>query len=96
MSETQVEAVATTDERGRRKVIVGRVVSDKMDKSITVTVERKKRHPMYGRVVTLSTKVMAHDETNDAKEGDLVEIMETRPLSARKRWRLVRIVERKR
>ncbi len=95
MSETQT-LVEETASRGRRKVLVGRVVSDKMDKSITVTVERKKRHPKYGRIVTLSTKVMAHDETNDAKEGDLVEVMETRPLSARKRWRLVRIVERKR
>ncbi|MBK9577861.1 MAG: 30S ribosomal protein S17 [Fibrobacterota bacterium] len=95
MSETQVESAAT-EARGRRKVLVGRVVSDKMDKSFTVSVERKKRHPKYGRVVTLSTQVMAHDELNDAKEGDLVEVMETRPLSARKRWRLVRIVERKR
>lgn len=95
MSETQVESVQS-EERGRRKVMIGRVVGDKMDKSITVSVERKKRHPKYGRVVTLSTKVMAHDETNDAKEGDLVEVMETRPLSALKRWRLVRIVERKR
>jgi len=96
MSETQVEVVETTEARGRRKVLVGRVVSDKMEKSITVTVERKKRHPKYGRVVTRSTKVMAHDETNDAKEGDLVEIMETRPMSAHKRWRLIRVVERKR
>jgi small subunit ribosomal protein S17 len=95
MSEPQVE-VAETSDRGRRKVLVGRVVSDKMDKSFTVSVERKQRHPKYGRVVTLSTKVMAHDEANEAHEGDLVEVMETRPLSLRKRWRLVRIVERKR
>lgn len=95
MSEPEVDVSETTS-RGRRKVLVGRVVSDKMDKSFTVSVERKQRHPKYGRVVTLSTKVMAHDEANDAKEGDLVEVMETRPMSLRKRWRLVRIVERKR
>lgn len=95
MSETQVENTEL-ENRGNRKVLVGRVKSDKMNKSITVTVERKKRHPKYGRVVTLSTKVMAHDENNEAKEGDLVEIMETRPLSALKRWRLVRVVEQKR
>ncbi len=95
MSEPEVDVSETTS-RGRRKVLVGRVVSDKMDKSFTVSVERKQRHPKYGRVVTLSTKVMAHDEANDAKEGDLVEVMETRPTSLRKRWRLVRIVERKR
>lgn len=95
MSEPEVDVSETTS-RGRRKVLVGRVVSDKMDKSFTVSVERKQRHPKYGRVVTLSTKIMAHDEANDAKEGDLVEVMETRPMSLRKRWRLVRIVERKR
>jgi len=95
MSEPQVD-VAETADRGRRKVLVGRVLSDKMDKSITVSGERKQRHPTYGRVVTLSTKVMAHDEANDAHEGDLVEVMETRPLSLLKRWRLVRVVERKR
>ncbi|MCB9495585.1 MAG: 30S ribosomal protein S17 [Fibrobacteria bacterium] len=95
MSEPQVEVSETAD-RARRKVLVGRVISDKMDKSITVSVERKQKHPKYGRIVTLSTKVMAHDEANDAHEGDLVEVMETRPLSLRKRWRLVRVVERKR
>jgi len=95
MSEPQVD-VAETADRGRRKVLVGRVLSDKMDKSITVSVARKPRPPKYGRVVTLSTKVMAHDEANDAHEGDLVEVMETRPLSLLKRWRLVRVVERKR
>jgi small subunit ribosomal protein S17 len=65
-----------------------------MQKSISVLVERKKRHPKYGRVVTLSTKFMAHDEAGEAKEGDVVEIMETRPLSKLKRWRLVRVVEK--
>jgi small subunit ribosomal protein S17 len=80
--------------RARRKVVVGKVVSAKMQKSISVLVERKKRHPKYGRVVTLSTKFMAHDEAGEAKEGDVVEIMETRPLSKLKRWRLVRVVEK--
>ena len=81
-------------ERNARKVVVGKVVSAKMQKSITVVVERKKRHPKYGRVVTLSTKFMAHDEAGEAGEGDVVEIMETRPLSKLKRWRIMEILER--
>lgn len=91
---TQLEAGAA--KRNRRKVLTGRVVSDKMDKSITVVVERRKMHPTYGRIISLSSKFMAHDEQNEAHQGDLVEIMETRPLSKLKRWRLVRIVERAR
>ncbi|ACX75011.1 MULTISPECIES: 30S ribosomal protein S17 [Fibrobacter] len=82
-------------ERNLRKVKQGIVSSDKMDKTITVVVENRKRHPMYNKIMTTTSKLKAHDEKNEAEEGDLVEIMETRPLSATKRWRLVRIVEKK-
>ncbi len=82
-------------DRNLRKVRQGIVFSDKMDKTITVVVENRKRHPVYNKIMTSSTKLKAHDEKNEAGEGDLVEIMETRPLSATKRWRLVRIVEKK-
>lgn len=81
-------------ERSNRKVYRGRVVSDKMDKTITVLVETHKNHPLYGKRVKYSKKFKAHDELNEAKMGDLVEIMETRPLSATKRFRLVKIVEK--
>ena len=81
-------------ERNLRKTRVGVVVSNKMDKSISILVERRLRHPIYGKFVKKTTKFMAHDETNDANEGDLVRIMETRPLSKSKRWRLVEILER--
>ena len=80
--------------RGRRKVKVGRVVSDKMDKTIVVSVERLSRHPLYKRVVRLTTKFKAHDEGNEARVGDTVRIEESRPLSATKRWRLAEIVQR--
>src|SRR3970282_3018313 len=80
--------------QGKRKTKVGRVVSDKMDKTIVVSVERLARHRLYKRVIRLSTKFTAHDERNDAKVGDTVLIEESRPLSATKRWRLVRIVQR--
>lgn len=80
-------------ERSVRKVYRGTVVSDKMDKTITVEVATSKRHPLYGKRVKYSKKYKAHDETNVAKNGDLVEIMETRPLSATKRFRLVKVVE---
>jgi len=83
------------EERNRRKVRQGIVFSDKMDKTITVVVENRKRHPVYNKILTSTTKLKAHDEKNEAAQGDLVEIMETRPLSATKRWRLVRIVEKK-
>ena len=79
-------------ERNNRKVLVGRVVSDKMDKTITVVVETKRNHPVYGKRINYS-KYKAHDENNVAKEGDIVRIMETRPLSATKRFRLVEVVE---
>ena len=80
--------------RTARKERVGLVVSNKMSKSITVAIERRMKHPMYGKYVKQTTKLMAHDENNDAGEGDTVRIMETRPLSKNKRWRLVEIVER--
>ncbi len=80
--------------RTRRKRQVGRVVSDKMDKTIVVSVERLSRHPLYKRVIRLSTKFKAHDEGNEAHMGDTVRIEESRPLSATKRWRLVEIVQR--
>ena len=81
--------------RGRRKVFRGEVVSDKMDKTIVVAVTRLVRHPLYPKVIKKTTKFNAHDEFNEAKEGDIVEIMETRPLSKTKRWRLVRIIKRR-
>jgi small subunit ribosomal protein S17 len=85
---------ASTQVEGKRKTKVGRVVSDKMDKTIVVSVERLARHPLYKRVVRLTTKFKAHDEANDAKVGDTVLIEESRPLSATKRWRLLEIVQR--
>lgn len=81
-------------ERSNRKVYRGTVVSDKMDKTITVIVETKKTHPLYGKRVKYSKKFKAHDENNEAKIGDKVVIMETRPLSATKRFRLVEVVEK--
>ena len=80
--------------QGKRKTKVGRVVSDKMDKTIVVSVERLARHRLYKRVIRLSTKFKAHDEENTAGIGDTVRIMETRPLSKDKRWRLVEVVEK--
>lgn len=81
-------------ERNSRKEIIGLVVSNKMDKSITVAVERKTKHPIYGKFVKLTSKFTAHDEKNECNENDLVRIMETRPLSKNKRWRLVEIIEK--
>jgi small subunit ribosomal protein S17 len=85
---------AITRVHGKRKTKVGRVVSDRMDKTIVVSVERLARHPLYKRVIRLTTKFKAHDETNDARVGDTVLIEESRPLSATKRWRLVSIIQR--
>ena len=81
-------------ERNQRKVYTGRVVSDKMDKTITVLIETYKTHSLYGKRVKYSKKFKAHDELNEAKAGDVVRIMETRPLSATKRFRLVDVVEK--
>lgn len=83
-----------TVERKMRKSIVGRVVSDKMQKTIVVAIETKVRHPLYGKTVNRTTKFKAHDENNEAKINDTVLIMETRPLSRDKRWRLVKVVEK--
>ncbi len=76
-----------------RKQIIGVVTSSKMDKSITVAVERKIKHPIYGKFVKKTKKFMAHDETNQCNEGDTVKLVESRPLSAKKRWRLVEVLE---
>ena len=81
-------------ERSNRKVYRGTVVSDKMDKTITVEVETKKTHPLYGKRVNYSKKFKAHDENNECNIGDRVKVMETRPLSKDKRWRLVEIIEK--
>ena len=81
-------------ERAKRKTVVGKVVSNKMDKTVSVAVERRYRHPLYGKYLKRTSKFMAHDEKNECKMGDTVRIMETRPLSHLKRWRLVEIVER--
>ena len=83
-------------ERGARKTRVGTVVSDKMQKTVVVAIERRFPHPLYGKMVTRTKKFKAHDEENSAKVGDRVRIMETRPLSKQKRWRVVEIVERAR
>jgi small subunit ribosomal protein S17 len=79
--------------RGNRKTRIGRVVSDKMDKTVVVAIETKVRHPLYGKTINRTTKFKAHDENNECKVNDIVQIMETRPLSKDKRWRLVKIVE---
>jgi len=78
----------------QRKTLVGRVTSDKMDKTVVVRVERLKRHTLYGKVIRLHNKYKAHDEGNTAKEGDLVKIIESRPISKEKRWALVEILEK--
>lgn len=81
-------------ERGLRKTRIGKVTSIEMDKTITVLVERRLRHPVYGKFIKKSIKLKAHDENNTCSEGDIVKVMETRPLSKSKRWRLVEIVEK--
>ncbi|NCO65262.1 MAG: 30S ribosomal protein S17 [Candidatus Aquicultor secundus] len=82
------------EERGSRKTRVGKVVSDSMNKTITVAVESTKRHPLYKKTIKRTTKFKAHDEANEAKAGDTVQIAETRPLSKTKRWRMVEILEK--
>lgn len=81
-------------ERSLRKTRVGQVISDKMDKTVVVAVERLVRHSLYGRIIKLTTKLKAHDETNECRVGDKVKVMETRPLSKDKRWRVVTILEK--
>lgn len=84
----------SSTKRGRRKTRIGKVVSNKMDKSIIVAIERRIIHPIYKKYFKKTTKFMAHDQNNVANIGDTVKIMETRPLSARKRWRLVEVIEK--
>lgn len=88
-----VEITKTSEDRGKRKEKVGSVVSCKADKTITVVFERRLRHPLYGKFMKLHKKFAVHDENNDAKVGDTVKIMETRPISRTKRWRLVEILK---
>ena len=85
---------ATEKPRGRRKTVIGYVVSDKMQKTIVVELESRTKHPKYGKIIRTTTKVKAHDENGVAGVGDRVSLMETRPLSATKRWRLVDVLER--
>jgi small subunit ribosomal protein S17 len=94
INQPQAPSESTDLKRGRRKFRIGRVVSNKMDKSITVAIERRLKHPIYKKYFKKTTKFMAHDEKNEASIGDLVKIMESRPISSRKRWRLVEIVEK--
>ncbi len=82
------------NERNMRKTLVGRVASDKMDKTIVVAIEDSVKHPLYNKVVKRTVRIKAHDENNEAKVGDRVKVMETRPLSKDKRWRLVEIIEK--
>jgi small subunit ribosomal protein S17 len=93
MADTNKEKTA---ERAMRKTRVGLVVSDKMEKTVVVAIERRVPHPVYGKMMTRTTRLKAHDEENSAKAGDTVRIMETRPMSKDKRWRLVEIVSRAR
>lgn len=88
------ETTETTETRNLRKERVGKVVSNKMTKTITIAVDRKVKHAIYGKFMNKTTKLMAHDEKNEAGIGDTVRIMETRPMSKNKRWRLVEIIEK--
>jgi small subunit ribosomal protein S17 len=90
----QATTTAPTADRGRRKVRVGVVVSDGMDKTVVVRIDRVVRHPLYGKTIRRSSKLAAHDEANDAHVGDTVRVTETRPISKTKRWRVVEVVER--
>jgi small subunit ribosomal protein S17 len=92
--ERDMSEISQVTDRGRRKVRTGVVVSDKMDKTVLVRIDRKVRHPLYRKTVARSNKLAAHDENNDAHVGDTVRVMETRPLSKTKRWRLVEVVQR--
>ena len=93
---TQTNAQGKTQDRSTRKTRTGLVVSDKMEKTVVVAIERRVAHPVYGKMVTRTKRVKAHDEENTAKTGDTVRIAETRPLSKDKRWRVVEIVDRAR
>jgi small subunit ribosomal protein S17 len=93
---TENENNQSQEERNRRKSRIGTVVSDKMDKTVVVSVERRFPHPLYGKQMTRSKKFHAHDENNDYHVGDVVRIVETRPLSKLKRWRVAEVIERAR
>ena len=93
MSTPETQAQQDAQQRGRRKVRQGVVVSDKMDKTVTVLVERHVKHPLYGKIIVRSNKYHAHDETNQAKTGDTVEIQEGRPISKTKAWTLTKVVQ---
>jgi small subunit ribosomal protein S17 len=92
--EAPVPESAATVERGRRKVRVGRVVSEKMEQTVVVAIEQIVRHPLYGKTMRRTKKFKAHDQNNECGVGDTVEIMETRPISKEKNWRVVKIVEK--
>jgi small subunit ribosomal protein S17 len=94
MTEQQTEAAAPAPRKPIIQTLTGRVVSDKMNKTVTVLVERRVKHPLYGKVVTRSSKYHAHDENNEAKPGDLVEIEACRKLSKTKAWRVKRLIEK--
>jgi len=83
-----------TETTTNKRTLIGRVVSDKMDKTVTVLVERRVKHPMYGKIITTSKKYHAHNEGNEAKSGDKVEIEETRPISRTKAWKVVKLLEK--
>ena len=94
MSDIQTETAATPTSQALIQTLTGKVVSDKMDKTVTVLVERRVKHPVYGKYITRSSKVHAHDENNECRTGDLVTVRETRPISRSKTWALVSIDER--
>ncbi len=94
MTEMNVQEAPVAQQRGMRKTRVGVVVSDKMDKTIVIAIKTRVRHPLYGKIMNRTTKLKAHDEENACGIGDTVRVMETRPLSREKRWRLVEIIEK--
>lgn len=94
MTDKADNTVSENSEENKKRTVIGKVTSNKMDKTIAVAVERKVKHPMYGKYMRRSTKYMVHDEENTCNEGDLVAIAECRPLSKNKSWRLVEVIER--
>ena len=88
------EAAGTMEERGLRKTRIGVVVSDKMDKTCVIQIKTRVRHPLYGQIMNQTSKLKVHDENNECGIGDTIKVMETRPLSKDKRWRLVEIIEK--
>ncbi len=95
MSADATKEAGTTQRSSNRKVRTGIVSSDKMDKTIVIEIKMRKKHPLYGKTIPATKKIYAHDPENQAEEGDLVEVMETRPLSKTKCWRLIKILEKK-